>query len=259
MTDSTTKTEPLGDTEYCSRKEAPGRKPGGNVRTFLDRIYWLLGTFCLAWSASAVVGILRRHSLELPVLGKTDTTETVIFTLLGFGFLVPLLLYVVATWRGVAALRHWRARYPGAASDEWEIPKSFVWLRGLFFVALVCFPVATMQLCYHRMLGFEIHWIGDGEKVVLKQDNPPGRRLFDFPPKPAPNNDYANWRWIGGATEDVQHPSKMTAAPGYMPWAFWAISYSSCIVAIWFLVTPSGTLRRLVHRARLKGISNRQI
>jgi hypothetical protein len=231
------------------------REDSDDVRGFLDRLYWILGTFCFGWSVSAVIGILRRHPLDLPILGKADLTEIIIFTLLAFSLLIPLLLYVVATWRGTAALRHWRARFPGTPSDKLEIPRSFAWLRGILFCILVGGSVATMQLCYQRMLGLEIHWIGNGEPVVLKQEgSTAGRTLFDFPRKPDPKMDYANWRWFGPVVEDRNHPSddqnrsKVTAFPGFMPWTFRLVSYGSIAVTLWFLTMAPGTLRHRVLR-----------
>lgn len=230
-------------------------RDGGDVRGFLDRLYWILGTFCFGWSVSAVIGILRRHPLDLPILGKADFTEIIIFTLLAFTLLIPLLLYVVATWRSAAALRHWRSRFPGAPADKWEIPRSFAWLRGILFFILVGGSVATMQLCYQRMLGLEIHWIGNGEPVILKQEgSTAGRSLFDFPRKPDPKMDYANWRWIGPTTEDEnnlsgkENRSKITAFPGYMPWTFRVVSYCSIPVVLWFLFAPPGMLRAWLSR-----------
>jgi hypothetical protein len=230
------------------------RGDSNDVREFLDRLYWILGTFCFGWSLSAVVGILRRHPLDLPILGKADFAEIIIFTLLAFSLLIPLLLYVVATWRSAAAVGHWRARFPGAPADKLEIPWTFIWLRALLFVMLVGGSVATMQLCYQRMLGLEIQWLGGVNKVVLCQENPPGFTLFDFPSKPDPEKDYANWRWIGPPAEDQtdrdqekmlakDDRSKITAFPGYMPWTFRLISYGSIAIVLWFLFAPPRTLR----------------
>jgi hypothetical protein len=220
------------------------------VQSFLERLYWIVGTFSLSWSVVAANAIFRRRPVDLPLFGKAEITEIIIFTLLGFSFLVPLLLYVVFVWRGNAARMGSWERFPGL-SKKLEIPRSFAWVKGLLFLALVGSAVATMQLCYQRMLGLEIRWQGDGEQIVLKQSNPPGRTLFSFPRKPVAGNDYANWRWIGHDSDEAKTPSKITAFPGYMPWAFRVISYGSIALTVWCLITPPGFLRRrILRRAR---------
>jgi hypothetical protein len=216
------------------------RKRGDGVRTFLDRVYWVLGGFLLGWSVAATVGIYRRTVLELPIFGKVQVTETIIFTLISFSILLPGLHYVIATYRATARLRRWPSRFPGVPEEHFEIPKSFAWLRVAVFVLLVCAPSAAMQLCFWRMLNLQIEWIGKNAPTPLQ-----GRSLFSFPSRPEPEADYANWRWVGPDPEGGEiKKSRITAAPGWEPWLFALTTMSTSTCALWFLVVPIGAHRK---------------
>lgn len=223
------------------------RGRGDGVRSFLDRLYWVLGCFLVAWSVTAVVCIYRRKVLDLPIFGAAQISEAIIFTLIVFSVLLPCLLYIIGVYRGAAALRRWPSRYPGVPQEEFEIPASFAWLRVGVFILLVCAPAASMQLCYWRMVGtLTIEWNNE----VLNFQPLKGAALFSFPKKPDPTAEYSNWRWRGNDAPGDIPRAKMTAAPGWEPWIFTATSFGSLVVALWFLFTPAGILRKWLRKSR---------
>ena len=219
------------------------------VQNFLDRAYWIVGTFTFFWSLTAIVCIYRRRALELPIFGEVQISEAIIFTQLAFCLLLPLLLFIVAVYRGTAQLRGWPSRFPGVPTDELKIPKSFNWLRVFVFIALVGVPVFTMQLCYQRMVSkLQIRWVGHPDSFIT------GQQLFQFHPTipGAPTNTNVDLRWWG---EDKAEPPKdnraeITAFVGWQPWIYRLVAYGGFFCFSWFLLVPAGMARWSMLRRR---------
>ena len=216
---------------------------------FLERVYWLVGSFCVTWSIVALACVIRRRLLGVPLLSDVEPIEAIIFTQGAFCLLLPLLLGVIAGFRAGAARRGQHTRFPGVLADVLNVPPTFTWPHVIAFLGLVVLPVSTMEFCYRRMVNnLEMYALGAPEPVPVLN----GSTMFRFlPPKNAQGKAY-DWRWRGEgiAMRDGAQPARLTAFPGWQPWIYCLVSYSVIGMSLWVLFTPPGTLRRIHLRSR---------
>lgn len=186
--------------------------------TFLGRAYWILGSFAVIWSIATLNGVLQRQPFTIPIFGKVQPVQAIIFTQGAFCLLLPLLLGVIATFRGETSRRGRPIRFPGVVGKDWNVPDAFARLRVAIFLGLVALPVVTMQFCYRRMVcKLEIHSINDATQ-------PPLRRgvMFRFAQAQRTGGGRHDWRWRG---EDIalsggELPAHITAFPFWQPWIY---------------------------------------
>lgn len=235
---------------------------------WLEKAYTVVGTFWAAWAVAALVGIYTLGNVKVPVFGEVTFTEVVVYTLYAFTLGIPVLLGIIFRHRKVQKTLTQRRLLPAPhfpILSNTGMPKSF---RTLAFLGLVVLPIVSQEIAYAALYRDvciawkpRIWWKAGDYHFYLKKDE-----LFTFPPKPEADRHYANWRFMrlelpAKGVVDVKQraprpqdndgrppeakgyePVQISAAPGFVPWAFRLSAHGCAVFAGWLLATRDHSL-----------------
>jgi hypothetical protein len=136
----------------------PASRIDVQILNFVERLYWVLGAFCLYWFTRLEIVDYRMLPLDFPILGSCHASEALIYSLTFFW--APLLLLhqcVHACQRQFGERRQW-AGFPGVVGDL-PVPRALASVRLMVFIALVVLPTAAYVWSSGRaLLRLNLHW-----------------------------------------------------------------------------------------------------
>jgi hypothetical protein len=199
------------------------------MRNFVAWAYWAVGSFCFYWETLVFITVNRSGTdVELPLIGKCEASEALVFTLSFFWPVLLALHFLVRAHQSVARRGSFTAQFPGVLGDK-DIPRQLGYLRVLLFVALVAWPTGLHVFHTCRTFDHMSIVLNVGGKVHpgTKRE---GWALLGWPTKPVSGE----WRWLhwrdeGGvaqppAADGTPQPNKIvvwpTAVPVLQPWLF---------------------------------------
>src|ERR1700738_1646970 len=164
--------------------------PQAQILSFIERLYWVLGLFCLYWFTRLEIVDYRMLPLEFPIFGSCFASEALIFSLSFFWApLLALHLFIHAYQSRFAARQQW-AGFPGVLGDL-PIPRTLAWVRLIVFIALVMLPTGAYIWSSGRaLLRLNLHWSDEPQPRMSAWQS-----IAQWRP---PAGQPANWYFLSG-------------------------------------------------------------